>query len=172
MKTISIEPSRAWLENRLVSCSKFLCAGLPLLTALGLWAMASGRVPPNRQSDSISAKAFHLTDGQGRRRAALNTVKGTVGLSMWDQEGQSRLDILVEEKGEPVIWLLDRASTAGAELSLTLGQYAEISCLGPFVPGERAMLGLNHEGIGYLSIWEASKNDFWVVPPSKPAPAK
>lgn len=168
MKSILEKLFRFLFTGQYLPSKRVLGAALPILAAFGILGIALGRNLGAVRGGTITAKGLELRSREGQRRAALSMVKDSAGLSLFDAKGISRMDILVEPKAEPGIWLMNGEALGRAEFSLTLGKSPELSLFAPLLPSERTMLGLNHQGVGYLSIWKAGTNEFWVVPSDRP----
>jgi hypothetical protein len=63
---------------------------LAAVVLAALLALAGGSLLATASSDTITARAFHLTDGQGRVRAALIVVPGGAALTLHDEQGKGR----------------------------------------------------------------------------------
>jgi hypothetical protein len=58
----------------------------------------------DQENDEITAKAFHLIDNEGRKRASLYTsTDGSPNLEFYDKDGDARIGMTITQYGKSIL---------------------------------------------------------------------
>lgn len=84
---------------------RFKCGGLAVLVLIGT-ALLMGQSPPNTPKEAeprnvVEAQRFVLLGRSGKPAAMLGTVKGSHGLFLFDEEEQTRAELILRPNGSP-----------------------------------------------------------------------
>ena len=86
-----------------------------------LLTLAGGSLLATASSDTITARAFRLTDAQGRVRALLGMTPDGPGLSLLDEQGEVRAGLSVNSDG-PGLVFADEQGKVRAGLAVHQGR--------------------------------------------------
>ena len=101
--------------DRLEASLRRTRATLTVVVLAALLALAGGALLATASSDTITARAFHLVDGQGKLRALLAVTPDGPGLALVDEQGELRAGLAVIRGGEGLnLWNAAGGSTFSA----------------------------------------------------------
>ena len=73
----------------------------------------------DQETDTITARAFHLVDDGGRKRASLYTSDdGSPNLEFYDNDGEARIGITVNKYGKSILMFWSRDGLPCIEVSV------------------------------------------------------
>lgn len=102
---------------------RMLVSGLALAVAMAVFGACAGAAQDSEvlETNTVRAQSFELTDGAGAVRAALTLTGGEPVFSLKDDQGNSRIEINLDETGNPALTLYDAGGSRRAGLEFASG---------------------------------------------------